>query len=98
MYDRKFGEFIHYAKLHDKILCKTYEQVEIPLNISVGTRIIPPSLGTQEQVDLRPPPSDLALGRFVRRVLVNGHLVEFVHLVGSVERGFELRARGIGAH
>lgn len=52
----------------------------------------------QEQVDLCPPPSDLALRRFVRRVLVNGHLVEFVHLVGGVERGFELRARGIGAH
>lgn len=53
-----------------------------------------------EQVDLcpPPPPADLALGGFVRRVLVNGHLVEFVHLVGGVERGFELRARGIGAH
>lgn len=51
-----------------------------------------------EKVDLCLPPSDLALGGFVRRVLVNGHLVEFVHLVGGVERGFELRARGIGAH
>lgn len=29
---------------------------------------------------------------------MNGHLVEFVHLVGGVERGFELRARGAGAH
>lgn len=60
-----------------------------------------PSLpGYPLQVDLRPhpPPSDLALAGFVRRVLVNGHLVEFVHLVGGVERGFELRARGIGAH
>ena len=52
----------------------------------------------QEQVDQSPPPTDQALGGFVRRVRVNGHLVEFVHLVGGFERGFELRARGIGAH
>ena len=55
-----------------------------------------------EQVDLhtppRRPPADLALGGLFRRVLVNGHLVEFVHLVGGVERGFELWARGAGAH
>lgn len=29
---------------------------------------------------------------------MNGHLVEFVHLVGGVKSGFELRAGGIGAH
>lgn len=52
-----------------------------------------------EQADLfAPPPSDLVLSGFVRRVLVNGHLVEFVHLVGGVKRGFELRAKGTGAH
>lgn len=69
----------------------------MPLNASIGTQTPPPWV-TKEQADLCLPPSDLALGRFVRRVLVNGHLVEFVHLVGSLERGFELRARGIGAH
>lgn len=78
-------EFIHYAKLLDKVLYKTYEQLKCP-----GY--------PKNRLTYAPPPSDLALGRFVRRVLVNGHLVEFVHLVGSVERGFELRARGIGAH
>lgn len=41
---------------------------------------------------------DLALGRFVRRVLVNGHLVEFVHLVRGVKRSFELWTGRFGAH
>lgn len=74
---------------------------KLPLGASVGTQTCRPSpslLRYLEQGDLRPPPSDLALRGFVRRVLVNGHLVEFVHLVGGVERGFELRTRGIGAH
>lgn len=67
----------------------------VPGLVSAISHFLSPPL---KQVDLRPPPSDLALGGFVRRVLVNGHLVEFVHLVGGVERGFELRARGTGAH
>lgn len=73
----------------------------MPLMVPKHVSPLPPSLPPWvplHQLDLRPPPSDLALGGFVRRVLVNGHLVEFVHLVGGVERGFELRARGIGAH
>lgn len=41
---------------------------------------------------------DLALGRFVRRVLVNGYLVEFVHLVRGVKRSFELWTGRVGAH
>lgn len=97
-YDRKCTtpkEFIYYATLIDKIQYRTPTKFKSPLQV--------PKLPflpwvTQEQLDLCPPPSDLALGRFVRRVLVNGHLVEFVHLVGSIERGFELRTRGIGAH
>lgn len=71
-----------------------------PFDAPVGTHTCQPSPSLPlKQVDLcAPPTSDLALGGFVRRVLVNGHLVEFVHLVGGVERGFELLARGIGAH
>lgn len=69
-------------------------------DVTEGPQICRPSssLSGQKRADLCPPPSDLALGDFARRILVNGHLVEFVHLVGGVERVFELRARGIGAH
>lgn len=41
---------------------------------------------------------DLALSRLVRWVLVNGHLVEFVHLVWGIKRSFELWTGRAGAH